>query len=80
MLESFERYRAKTADAIDKLKDYSARYAKEVAEEGELDPEARLVAKVGKLDAKKNIERTVQSLLSQSTLQCMGTMLDTVVF
>jgi 26S proteasome regulatory subunit N11 len=52
----------------------------QVAEEGELDPEARIVAKVGKLDAKKNIEKTVQNVMSKSILQCMGTMLDSVVF
>ena len=62
------------------LQEYSKKYADEVKEEGELDPKARVVAKVGKLDAKKNIDRTVQSLMSKSILQCMGTMLDSVVF
>ena len=53
----------------------------QVKEEGEVeDPEERLVAKVGKLDAKKNIDKTVQSLMAKNILQCMGTMLDSVVF
>ena len=53
----------------------------QVKEEGDVeDPEERLVAKVGKLDAKKNIDKTVQSLISKNILQCMGTMLDSVVF
>lgn len=64
----------------DELQEYSKKYADEVKEEGELDPKARVVAKVGKLDAKKNIDRTVQSLMSKNILQCMGTMLDSVVF
>lgn len=62
------------------VQEYSKKYADEVKEEGELDPKARIVAKVGKLDAKKNIDRTVQSLMSKNILQCMGTMLDSVVF
>ena len=45
-----------------------------------LDPEERIVAKVGKLDAKKNVDSQVHSLMSSNILQCMGTMLDTVVF
>jgi 26S proteasome regulatory subunit N11 len=52
-----------------------------VKEEGEMDdPEERFVSKVGKLDAKKNIDKTVQNLMAKNILQCMGTMLDTVVF
>jgi 26S proteasome regulatory subunit N11 len=53
----------------------------QVKEEGEMDdPEERFVSKVGKLDAKKNIDKTVQNLMAKNILQCMGTMLDTVVF
>lgn len=79
-LEPFESHRKRSAEALAKLKEYSKKYADEVKEEGELDPKARVVAKVGKLDAKKNIDRTVQSLMSKNILQCMGTMLDSVVF
>ena len=52
----------------------------QVAEEGEMSAEERVVAKVGKLDAKKNIDTTVHQLMAKSIVQCMGTMLDSVVF
>lgn len=58
----------------------SEKYSKEAAEEADMDPEERIVAKVGKLDAKKNVDSQVHSLMSSNILQCMGTMLDTVVF
>lgn len=80
-LEAFEKHVTGTGDSLEKLQEYSKKYAEEVKEEGEMDdPEERLVAKVGKLDAKKNIDKTVGSLMAKNILQCMGTMLDSVVF
>lgn len=43
-------------------------------------PEKRVVANVGKMDAKKHLQTNVTSLMSSNIIQCMGTMLDTVVF
>lgn len=57
-----------------------ARYDKAVVEEQELPPEKRVVANVGKMDAKKHIAAAVTSLMSSNINQAMGTMLDTVVF
>ena len=42
--------------------------------------EKRVVAKAGKTDAKKRLEAGVQQLMSDNIVQCMATMLDTVVF
>jgi 26S proteasome regulatory subunit N11 len=38
------------------------------------------VANVGKMDAKKHLEAEVQKMMSGNIVQCMGTMLDTIVF
>jgi 26S proteasome regulatory subunit N11 len=46
----------------------------------ELAPEKRVVANVGKMDAKKHLEDNVQQLMSANIVQSMATMLDTVVF
>lgn len=37
-------------------------------------------AAAGKMDAKKRLEDNVQQLMSSNIVQCMGSMLDTVVF
>lgn len=49
-------------------------------QEQELSPEKRIVANVGKMDAKKHLEAEVQKMMSGNIVQCMGTMLDTIVF
>ena len=49
-------------------------------QEQELSPEKRVVANVGKMDAKKHLEAEVQKMMSGNIVQCMGTMLDTIVF
>lgn len=42
--------------------------------------EKRAVANVGRLDVKAHIKESVTNLMSSNILQCMGTMLDTIVF
>jgi 26S proteasome regulatory subunit N11 len=51
-----------------------------VIEEQEMSPEKRVVANVGKMDAKKHLAANVSTLMSSNITQAMGTMLDTVVF
>ena len=46
----------------------------------ELSEEQLVVATVGKMDAKKRIEESMTRLMSANIVQCLGTMLDTVVF
>jgi 26S proteasome regulatory subunit N11 len=58
----------------------AARYDKAVVEEQELSPEKRIVANVGKMDAKKHLAANVNTLMTNNINQAMGTMLDTVVF
>ena len=42
--------------------------------------EELVVATVGKVDAKRRIEDAMLRLMSANIVQCLGTMLDTVVF
>ena len=79
-LQKFENHKKSTAETMEDLKRFSEKYAKEVAEEGELSADERVVAKVGKLDAKKNVDSTVHDLMAKNIVQCMGTMLASVVF
>jgi len=56
-------------------------YDKAVQEENELSREKLVVHKVGKLDPKKkHLEQDVSELMSNNITQCLGTMLDTVIF
>lgn len=58
----------------------AVKYEKAIAEEEDISLEKRVVAKAGKLDAKKRLEDNVQTLLSDNIVQCMSSMVDTVVF
>ena len=62
------------------LTDSLAAYEKAVKQETELTAEQLVVATVGKVDAKKRIEDAMLRLMSANIVQCLGTMLSTVVF
>ena len=49
-------------------------------EEESIPLEKRVVAKAGKMDAKKRLEADADALISSNIVQCMGTMLDTIAF
>lgn len=51
-----------------------------MTEEQDMPHEKRAVANVGRLDVKKHMQENVTALMSSNILQCMGTMLDTIVF
>ncbi|KAJ1471616.1 JAB1/Mov34/MPN/PAD-1 ubiquitin protease-domain-containing protein [Baffinella frigidus] len=55
-------------------------YNQAVQEEDEKSAEKFQIDQVGKLDAKKHLEDDIQTVMSNNIVQCLGTMLDTVVF
>jgi len=60
--------------------DLSSRYNDAIIEEGTMEMDKRALAHVGKMDARKHLESTVHKLMGSNIVQCLGTMLDTVVF
>ena len=58
----------------------SLEYHRRVKEEERHSPEEVEVMNVGKVDPKRHLEAHVQDLLAASIVQCLGTMIDTVVF
>ncbi|GAB4819532.1 hypothetical protein N2152v2_006578 [Parachlorella kessleri] len=79
-LRGFDDHVKQNEKLVKELKDLSDRYDKEVVEEEGIPLERRVVAKAGKMDAKKRLESNVSQLMSANIVQCMGAMLDTVVF
>jgi len=80
MVEDYETHSAETGKTVGEMVELSAAYEKAVKQETELTAEALVVATVGKMDAKKRIEDATMRLMSANIVQCLGTMLDTVVF
>lgn len=56
------------------------KYDKSVAEEMEMTPEERVVKNVGKMNAKKHLQNSVQELMASNITQCLGTLLNVCVF
>lgn len=56
------------------------KYERAIAEEDTISLDKRVVAKAGKLDAKKRLENNARTLLSDNIVQCMSSMVDTIVF
>jgi 26S proteasome regulatory subunit N11 len=79
-VETFEKHQKSTEDLVAKMlkltKDYNARVKQE---EGKSAEEVE-VENVGKIDPKRHLEANVSDLMSANIIQCLGTMLDTVVF
>lgn len=59
--------------------DLAKQYEKMVQEE-DLNPDKRALQRVGKLDPKKRLQVSVESLMSANILQTMTTMLNTIIF
>eukprot|EP00804_Cyclotella_cryptica_P030383 CCRYP_011895-RA/>CCRYP_011895-RA protein AED:0.27 eAED:0.27 QI:0/-1/0/1/-1/1/1/0/132 len=79
-VEKFEDHREKNDSIVDRMfkltQDYNERI---VQQEGKMAKEV-VVENVGKIDLKKHLEGCVAELMSWNIFQCLGTMLDTVVF
>lgn len=59
---------------------YADGYKKHIDDEETKTAEELLVANVGKVEPKKRLEAGVRDVLATNIVQCLGTMLATVVF
>ncbi|KAK9833472.1 hypothetical protein WJX81_008060 [Elliptochloris bilobata] len=80
MLKDFEEVSKGNESSAAEMQRLAAELNKAVAEEAALAPSARGVARVGKMDARQHLDRHLHSLMSANIVQCMATMLDTLVF
>jgi 26S proteasome regulatory subunit N11 len=80
-LEQFEKSQTHSQKLLDRMatlaKDHNERV---LQEQGGKSIEEIAVLNVGKMDPKKHLSLSVNELMSANIIQCLGTMLDTVVF
>jgi len=79
-ITDFEKHASTNEKLVKELKNLSEKYIKAVTDEQDTPHDKRAVANVGRLDVKKHMQKSVTNLMSSNILQCMGTMLDTIVF
>lgn len=79
-VRNFEEHSSKNEETVGSMLELAKSYDKAVQEEQKLTPEELVIARVGKRDAKKHLETDVSELMGENINQCLGTMLDTVIF
>lgn len=80
LLKRFEDQQKDTEQFLDRMSRLTRDYATRVKEEeGKTEDEIE-VLNVGKVDPKKHLENQLSDLMASSILQCLGTMIDTVIF
>merc|ERR1719261_1233566 len=79
-VERFEDNQAKNEGVVERMLKLTVDYNERVQQEEGKTAEEVLVENVGKVDPKKHLESSVSDLMSANIIQCLGTMLDTVVF
>lgn len=80
ILNKFEAHQKSTETLLEQMVKLSAAYSERVKEEEGRSMEEIEVMNVGKIDPKKHLELDVAELMASSILQCLGTMINTVVF
>ncbi|DAZ98999.1 TPA: hypothetical protein N0F65_011254 [Lagenidium giganteum] len=80
VLTRFEDHSAENENTVKNMLALTEQYNKRVQEEEEKTPEELEVLNVGKIDPKKHLESDVYDLMALNTVQCLGAMLDTIVF
>jgi len=79
-LTTFDSHCGHNEKIVKEMMELAKTYDKAVQEENELSREKLVVHKVGKLDPKKHLEQDVSELMSNNITQCLGTMLDSIIF
>ncbi len=76
----FEDHQRTNESIVDRMLKLTEDYNERIVQEEGKTSEEILVENVGKIDPKKHLEMCVGDLMSANIIQCLGTMLDTVIF
>lgn len=80
LLKRFEDHQKGVEEVLDDMARWTKGYGERVAEEEGKTEEEVEVLNVGKIDPRKHLEAGVEELMANNIIQCLGTMLATVVF
>lgn len=79
-LDKFEDHQMKNEVLVDKMLKLTEEYNERIVKEEGKTAEEILVELTGKVDSKKHLEAGISEMMSNNIIQCLGTMLDSVVF
>lgn len=79
-LENYTEHGARNEKLVGEMLSLAKLYNKAVDEEDTLTKEQLAIKNVGKQDPKRHLEAKVDVLMASNLVQCLGAMLDTVIF
>jgi len=79
-MEDFEKHGQSNADTVKEMVEFADKYTEAIQDEIKMTEEQLVVQNVGKVDPKKRLEADMDKLMTTNILQCLGSMLSTVVF
>lgn len=79
-LEDYNEHSQKNQKTVKEVSELTKTYKKSLDDEENMTAQQLAVKNVGKLDPKRHLEEHVSSLMSSNVVQCLGAMLDSVVF
>jgi 26S proteasome regulatory subunit N11 len=79
-VQKYEDHQTSTVELVEKMVKLTRDYNERVQQEEGKTVDQITVDNVGKIDPKRHLEASVMDLMSSNIIQCLGTMLDTVVF
>ncbi|XP_064115489.1 26S proteasome non-ATPase regulatory subunit 14 isoform X2 [Macrobrachium nipponense] len=80
MLQNYHEHSSLNEDTVKEILNLATAYNKSLEEEEKMTPEQLAIKNVGKLDPKRHLEDKVEVLMTSNIVQCLGAMLDTVIF
>lgn len=80
LIKRYEEHQKSTDTMLETMVRLSKDYVSRVKEEEGKTAEEVEVTNVGKIDPKRHLDNDVHELMASSILQCLGTMINTVVF
>jgi 26S proteasome regulatory subunit N11 len=80
VIPKYEEQQKGTAEVLERMSRLARDYAVRVKEEEGLTEEEVEVMNVGKVDPKRHLSAQLGELMTANILQCLGTMIDTVIF
>merc|ERR1711922_88660 len=79
-LHDYNEHRQLNQETVSDMLQLAKNYDKALEEEEKMTPEQLAIKNVGKQDPKRHLEEKVDVLMTSNIVQCLGAMLDAVVF
>ena len=78
--KDYKDHQQKNVDTLKEMARLTGEYNKWIQEENKKTKEEFVVSSVGKLNPKNHLSTTIEDTVNENVMECLGSMLSTVVF